>query len=417
MGIFVPGCRPGEKDRLEMPLQTLGNLEVTGKRVLMRVDFNVPLADGRVGDDTRIRAALPTILAVLEKRPARLILLTHVGRPKGQRVPELSVHPIAAALQGLLAGQNGESGYTVECAEDCIGPRVEKLLQETTSDVVMLENVRYHAAETKNEAGFAGQLAGLGDVFVNDAFGTVHRAHASTVGVAELLPSAAGLLIEKEMRYLDPILRNPERPLVGVIGGAKISSKLSVLSSLLHKVDTLVIGGGMAYTFLAAQGHQIGESICEPDQIPVAAKLLEDVKNHSHMRLILPIDHIVVDSKNTEADSETTVGVDIPRGRQAMDVGPQTVQLIYEHLKDAKLVFWNGPLGVFENPKFATGTQKVAELLAASSATTVVGGGDSVAAINLFGLAGSFDHVSTGGGASMEFIEGKQLPGIAVLTK
>ena len=391
-----------------MPLRQIADLEIANKRVLLRVDFNVPLDKGAVTDDTRIRAALPTIYEILTRNPQRLIILTHVGRPQGARVPALSVRPIAERLSSLL-------GQQVIAAEDCIGPRVEALLNTTDSTIVMVENVRFYGEETKNDKTFSAQLAGLGDVFINDAFGAAHRAHASTEGVAHHLPSAAGRLIEKEIRYLAPILSDPQRPLVAIIGGAKISTKFAILSSLLRKVDSLIIGGGMAYTFLKAQGHSIGDSLYEQEQLTTASNLLQEVNNHPHLKLLLPADHVVVKSGNS-AETETTMGIDIPNDRQAMDIGPQTVRNIHNELNGAKLIFWNGPLGVFENPTFAVGTMKVAELLSVSPATTIIGGGDTVAAINERNLAHTYDHVSTGGGASMEFIEGKQLPGIAVLS-
>lgn len=395
-----------------MALRTLQDISIEGARVLMRVDFNVPLSNGVVTDDTRIRAALPTIREILGRRPRCLILLTHVGRPRGRRVAGLVVKPIAARLSQLL-------GVEVPAANQCVGPSVQALIDATPEGgTIMLENVRFHEQETKNDPQFAKQLAAYGDVFVNDAFGTVHRAHASTVGIARLLPNAAGLLIKKEIAYLSPVLNTPQRPLVAIIGGAKISSKISVLSSLIKRVDKLIIGGGMAYTFLCAQRHRIGTSLVETDQVEVAATLLENARNSTHLHILLPLDHRVIPhDAEGEVETETTIGVDIPDRRKAVDIGPKTIRAIGAELTGSKTVFWNGPMGIFEIDGYAQGTMKVAQLLARCPATTIVGGGDSVAALNKFGLASKIDHISTGGGASMEYIEGKTLPGLAVLKR
>lgn len=393
-----------------MVLRTLDDITISDARVLMRVDFNVPLSEGVVVDDTRIRAALPTIGAVLKKKPRYLMLLTHVGRPNGVRNPSLSVKPIVARLAKLLKKD-------VITVSDCVGPSVQQAADSAPEGaVIMLENVRFHEQETKNDPRFADQLASYGDVFVNDAFGTVHRAHASTVGVAERLPSAAGLLIRKEIAYLSPVLSNPKRPLIAIIGGAKVSSKIAILSSFIKRVNTLIIGGAMAYTFLRAQGHRVGDSLVEIEQIEVAEDLLKNAATSHHLKLILPADHLVIPTDSQgEVETETTVGVDIPDHRQAVDIGPQTVRLIAAALEGAATVFWNGPMGIFEIDNYAQGTLKVAQLLARCSATTIVGGGDSVAAVNKFNISADIDHISTGGGASMEYIEGKTLPGIAVL--
>lgn len=393
-----------------MALRTLDDITISGARVLMRVDFNVPLKDGVVTDDTRIRAALPTIRKILELKPRYVILLTHVGRPRGERVPELSVKPIVARLTKLLARK-------VVGVADCVGPSVQQAINDAPEGgVMMLENVRFHTQETKNDPQFATQLASYGDVFVNDAFGTVHRAHASTVGVAERLPSAAGLLIKREITYLSPVLNNPKRPLIAIIGGAKVSSKIAVLSSLIKRVNKLIIGGGMAYTFLRAQGHLVGGSLVENEQLDIASELLKDAHAYNHLELILPLDHLVVPIESeSEMETETTVGVEIPGNRKAVDIGPKTVRLIAKALEGAQTVFWNGPMGIFELDNYAQGTMKVAQLLAHCSATTIVGGGDSVAAVNKFNLSDQIDHISTGGGASMEYIEGKDLPGLTAL--
>ena len=393
-------------------LRTLDNFPLTGKRVLVRVDFNVPLQHRVVMDDTRIRAALPTIRKIIAQSPQFVVLLTHVGRPNGERIAPLSVKPIAERLTKLLRRE-------VTVADDCVGPKVESILSTVEKGgVVMLENLRFHEQESQNDSRFAARLAAHGDVFVNDAFGTVHRAHASTVGIAKILPSAAGLLIEKEIKYLRPVLSNPQHPLVAIIGGAKVSSKIGILSSLIKKVDKLIIGGGMAYTFMRAQKHQIGDSLFEADQYEVAVELLQDAKKYSHLELLLPLDHLIIRSDAEVKDgteTETTITVNIPNYRKAVDIGPQTVRKISTALRDAKTVFWNGPMGIFEVDNYAQGTMKVAQLLARCPATTIVGGGDSVAAVNKFNLSHQIDHISTGGGASMEYIEGKTLPGLAVL--
>jgi len=393
-----------------MALRTLKDIELAHKRVLVRVDFNVPLKNGKVMDDTRIRAALPTIEEILAHAPRYIVLLTHVGRPKGTRIAELSVKPIAEYLGEML-------GRDVIVTDDCVGPQVQSTLGNVPEgSIVMLENLRFHEQETKNDDEFTAELARYGDCFISDAFGTVHRAHASTVGIAKRLPSAAGLLIQKEVEYLRPVLNNPDRPLVAIIGGAKISSKIGILSSLTKKVAKLIIGGGMEYTFLTAGGHSIGKSLVETNHIDTAAELLEHAKKYSHLELILPFDHLVVpaDAKE-EHETETTIDVNIPATKKAVDIGPQTVRAIMQAIKDAHTIFWNGPMGIFEIDSYAQGTMKVARLLARSDATTIVGGGDSIAAINTFNLSDEIDHISTGGGASIEYLEGKMLPGIAAL--
>ena len=383
--------------------------DCTNKKVLIRVDFNVPVKDGIVTDDTRIRAALPTINALLDKG-ASLIVMSHFGRPKGKKNPEFSMAPIAKRFEELL-------GRKVTLAPDVIGPEVESAVKALKKgDVLLLENVRFYAQEEANDPEFAKTLASYGDLYVNDAFGTAHRAHASTEGVAHFLPSYAGLLIEKEVKFMAPLLSNPEKPLVAIIGGSKVSSKISVLESLLKTCDTIVIGGGMAYTFLAVRGHAIGKSLLEEEFKETASSFLKQAEAQN-VRVILPVDHLCGAEFDEKTEAVVVDGIDIPENLIGMDIGPKTVDLIVDALKGAKSIVWNGPMGVFEFDTFAKGTLAVAKALAESGATTVVGGGDSVAAINKFDLADRISHVSTGGGASLEFLEGKTLPGIKALEK
>jgi len=390
-----------------MSLRTVRDMDVAGKRVLVRVDYNVPLKDGKVTDDTRIVKSLPTLKHILDNG-GRLVLMSHLGRPKGKVTPAMSLAPVAERLSTLI-------GKPVAMAPDCVGEEAERLAMALgDGGVLMLENVRFHPEETENDPGFARELARLGDLYVNDAFGTAHRAHASTEGVAHLLPSAAGFLIETEVRFLRPLVTNPEKPFVAIIGGAKVSSKIAVLETLLPKCDSLIIGGGMAYTFLKVQGHTIGDSLCEEDFLDTAKSLLQSAEKEG-VAVILPSDHVVAAEFSDNAAAEAVGGPDIPAGRIGMDIGPRTISAIADALKGAKSIVWNGPMGVFEFQAFSTGTLEVAKLVAACDGTTVVGGGDSVAAVNTFGLADSIDHVSTGGGASLEFLEGKRLPGIAAL--
>lgn len=390
-----------------MALRTLQSTDISGKRVLMRADFNVPLKDGAITDDTRIRAALESIRYVLGQG-CPLILMSHLGRPKGQRLPEASLAPVADRLASLL-------GVPVTMAPDTIGDEVERLAADLApGSILMLENVRFHTGETKNDADFAAALARLGDVFVNDAFGTAHRAHASTEGVAHLLPSCAGFLIEREISFFQPILDDPRKPLVAVIGGAKVSSKIAVLESLLPNCASMIIGGGMAYTFLKAQGHAVGKSLVEEEYLGTAADFLSAAGKRG-TTVVLPTDHVVAAEFSADAEAEQVSTVDIPDDRMALDIGPETTRRCVEALTGAATIVWNGPMGVFEFDRFATGTRAVAEAIAASGAITVVGGGDSVAAANQFGIADRLSHVSTGGGASLEFLEGKQLPGIEIL--
>lgn len=392
-----------------MALRTLKDLEFKGKRVLMRADFNVPLKDGRITDDTRIQAALPTIRSIIEQGGA-LILMSHLGRPKDGPTPEFSLKPVAQRLGELL-------GFEVPIAPDCIGPDVEKMAGELAGGrVLLLENVRFYKEETKNDPDFAKKLAALGDVYVNDAFGTAHRAHASTEGVAHILPGAAGLLIQKEVEAFTPLITNPQKPMVAVIGGAKVSSKIGVLETLLPNCSSLIIGGGMTYTFLKAQGYTIGNSLLEEDYVDTAKELLKKA-DAAGVKVVLPLDHIVAGEFSESAAGEKVDGIDVPDGKIGMDVGLKTLEQIRPLIAEAKTVIWNGPMGVFEFKNFEAGTKAVAEMIADCSGITVVGGGDSVAATNQFGLADKMSHVSTGGGASLEFLEGRKLPGIAILEK
>lgn len=393
-----------------MGLRTVKDLDLTGKRVLMRVDFNVPLKEGVVTDMTRIERALPTIRYVLEQEGASVVVMTHLGRPKGEKKAEFSLKPVAKAFSQAL-------GREVIAADDCIGEEVEaQAAALKPGQVMLLENVRFYKEETDNDPEFAQRLAALGDVFINDAFGTAHRAHASTEGVTKFLPSAAGFLIEKEVAFFAPLLSNPEKPFVAVIGGAKVSSKIGVLETLMDTCDALVIGGGMSYTFLKVQGRNIGKSLFESDYVETARNLLKKAEAKG-VRVILPVDHVCGKDFSEDTEPVYVDAADIPDDLLGMDVGEKTLELIKSELADAKSIVWNGPMGVFEFDKFSKGTVSVAEMVAVSKGTTVVGGGDSVAAVNKFGYADRIDHVSTGGGASLEFLEGKILPGIAALSE
>ncbi len=391
-----------------MAVKTLKDLDLKNKRVLVRVDFNVPVKGGAITDDTRIREALPTINYILEQPGASLVLMSHLGRPKGGPHPDFSLKITADRLSELI-------GKPVKMAPDCIGAATEALAKALKAgEVLMLENVRFHKEEEANDAGFAKALSVMGDVYVNDAFGTAHRAHASTEGLAHLLPAAAGFLIEKEVKFFGSLLAHPEKPFVAIIGGAKVSTKIAVLESLLPKVSTFIIGGGMAYTFLKTQGIEVGQSLVEEEFIATAKQFLDQAKAKG-VEVILPVDHVVAASFKEDAAPHAIDGAAIPAGMIAMDVGPKTLALYKDKIAAAKSIVWNGPLGVFEFKSFAQGTLSVAQMVAAASGTTVVGGGDSVAAVNKFGLKDKINHVSTGGGASLEFLEGKQLPGITAL--
>jgi phosphoglycerate kinase len=391
--------------------RTVETLPVQGKRVLVRVDYNVPLNDeGAITDDTRIRETLPTLHHLLQKGAA-IILCSHLGRPKGTVNPKYSLKPVAQRLEELLK-------KPVKMAPDCVGPEVKALAEALKpGEILLLENLRFHPEEEANNPAFASELASLAEAFVQDAFGAVHRAHASTAGVAAKLPSAAGLLLTKEIYFLSKALEHPERPFIAILGGAKVSDKIAVIDSLLEKVNGLVIGGAMAYTFLKAQGVEVGNSRIEADRIETAKSLIKKAQE-KHIQLFLPHDHVIVQQVDGKAPSQTTSSRDIPVGWIGVDIGPQTIKFLSPLLQKSKTVLWNGPMGIFEMEPFGAGTLAVAKALAEATkhgAVTIVGGGDSVAAVKQAGLGEELSHISTGGGASLEFLEGKNLPGIAAL--
>ena len=387
-----------------MNKKSVKDLDVGGKRVLVRVDFNVPVKDGEVTDDTRIRRALPTVRDLLE-RGGRPILISHLGRPKGEPDPKYTMDPVAKRLEELL-------GAPVQKLDAAVGPEVEAALADAPEGgVTLLENSRFYPGETKNDPELAEGLAALAELYVNDAFGAAHRAHATTVGVAEKLPAAAGLLMQEELDYLDSVLRTPERPFVAILGGAKVSDKLGVIESLLGAADTLLIGGAMCFTFFKAQGYEIGQSLVEEDYIDEAKRLLGEAGD----KLVLPVDVVVSEAMEEGAEARVVPIEEIPDGMMGLDVGPRTVEAFRSYIADARTVFWNGPMGVFEIEAFAKGTEGVARAVAESDATSVVGGGDSVAAVGKLGLEDEMSFISTGGGASLEYVEGKELPGVAVL--
>jgi len=388
---------------------TIADIDVKGKRVIARVDFNVPLdAEGKVTDDKRIREALPTIRAIIEKG-GKLIIVSHLGRPKNGPEAKFSMKPAAERLSELL-------GKEVILAKDVIGEDAQaKAAALKEGEILMLENVRFHKEEEKNDPAFAKALSALADIYVNDAFGTAHRAHASTAGLADYLPAVSGYLIKKELDIMGKALEAPERPFVAILGGAKVSDKISVIENLIDKVDTLIIGGGMAYTFLKSKGLSIGNSLCENDKLDLAKELLEKAEKKG-VKLLLPMDNVA--GKEFKADTESAVfEAGIPEGWMGLDIGPKTIELFSKAVKDAKTVVWNGPMGVFEMDRFAVGTRAVANAIAESSALSIVGGGDSAAAVEQLGFADKITHISTGGGASLEFLEGKELPGIAALNE
>lgn len=391
---------------------TLNDIEVKGKKVLMRVDFNVPIIDGKITDDNRIVQALPSINYVLDAG-GLLILTSHLGRPKGEPKTEFSLKPVADHLATLI-------NSNVHFATDCVGKEATNVIEEATfGEVVVLENVRFNKEETENDEIFSGQLASHADVFVNDAFGSSHRAHASVAGVTQYLqPAASGFLLEKEIKYLSDSVNDPNRPFVAILGGAKVSDKIPVIEALLDKVDTIIIGGGMAYTFLVANGKSVGKSLLQKEMIPTAKKLMESAKEKG-VNLMLPFDFVIADDFSNDANQEVVDEDNIKDGWEALDIGPQSAISFGNVIKAAKTVVWNGPMGVFEMPSFAEGTNAVAQALVEATqfgATTIIGGGDSASAIKQAGLSDQVSHVSTGGGASLEYLEGKDLPGVTSLT-
>ncbi|MBI2252104.1 MAG: phosphoglycerate kinase [Armatimonadetes bacterium] len=388
-----------------MPKATIRDINLDGKKVLVRVDYNVPLKDRKITDDTRIRETIPTINYLLGKK-AKIILISHLGRPKGI-TPELRLDPLALRLSEILR-------KPVKKLDDCIGDEVEKYIENMRiEEIVLLENIRFYPQEEKNDLEFAKKLARLGEVYVNDAFGCAHRAHASTFGIANFLPAVAGFLMEKELKFLGMILENPARPFVTILGGAKVADKIKVIENLLKKVDALLIGGGMAYTFLNAEGFEIGKSLLD-EKISLACEILKEVKQRN-IKFKLPLDTVITEKLEEGYPSEL-VSIDrIPKNMIGADIGPKTIAEFSEILKTAQTIFWNGPLGVFEMPSFSKGTEEIAKIISTLSATTIVGGGDSVFSIKKLGLSDKFTHISTGGGASLEFLEGEKLPGVEVL--
>lgn len=389
--------------------KTVRDIDAAGKKVLVRCDFNVPMKDGKITDDIRIVSALPTIKYLTENNAA-VILMSHMGRPKGEAKPEFSLKPVADRLSELL-GREIIFAASPQVVDDDVKAVAEKL---EGGQVMLLENVRYRAEETKNIEPFTGQLAALGEIFVNDAFGTAHRAHCSTTGIAEYMPSVSGFLIEKEVKFLGNALENPQRPFVAIMGGAKVGDKIPVIENLMKKVDSLIIGGGMSYTFFKAMGYEIGKSILDEESIELAKSIMDKAEK-SGIELILPIDTVCAKEFNNESEKAVFDRDKIPADMMGMDIGPKTIELYRECIGKAKTVVWNGPAGVFEMPAFAEGTKAIAAALAESDAITIIGGGDSAAAVEQFGLADKMTHISTGGGASLEYLEGKELPGIACL--
>ena len=391
-----------------MNKKTIKDIDLKDKKVLVRCDFNVPMDENKnITDNRRIVAALPTIKYLLEQN-CKVILCSHLGRPKGEFKPEYSLKPVAKELSKLL-------GQEVIMAEDVIGEDAKNKAENLKNgEVLLLENVRFHREETDNDPEFAKKLASFGEVFVNDAFGTAHRAHASTEGVTKYLPAVSGFLIEKELKFLGEALENPERPFVAILGGSKVSDKIGVIENLLEKVDTLIIGGGMAYTFFKAQGYSVGDSLCEEDKCDLALEIMEKAKEKK-VKFLLPIDNKIGKEFKPDTESKTVKSTEIPDGWEGLDIGEETIKLYKEELQNAKTIVWNGPLGVFEFDQFAVGTNEIAKALGDIDAIKIIGGGDSAAAVEKAGLADKMTHISTGGGASLEFLEGKKLPGIEAL--
>ncbi len=391
-----------------MNKKTVKDIDLKGKKVLVRCDFNVPMNEKQeITDNTRIVAALPTIKYLLENNCA-IILCSHLGRPKGEFKSEYSLKPVAKELENLL-------GKEIIMANDVIGEDAKAKAQELQNgQIMLLENVRFHKEETENDKEFSKQLASMAEVYVSDAFGSTHRAHSSTAGVAEFLPAVSGFLIEKELKFLGNAVSNPERPFVAILGGAKVSDKIGVIDNLLEKVDTLIIGGGMAYTFFKAQGYEVGNSICEGDKLDLAKELMKKAEEKG-VKLMLPIDTKIAKEYKADAESKTVKYNEIPEGWEGLDIGEETIKLYAKELENAKTVVWNGPLGVFEFDQFAVGTDEIAKIISKIDATTIIGGGDSSAAVKKAGLEDKMTHISTGGGASLEFLEGKALPGIECL--
>ena len=392
-----------------MNKKTIKDIDLKGKKVFVRCDFNVPLDEnGNITDNRRIVAALPTIKYLLDQN-CKIILASHLGRPKGEVNPKFSLKPVANELSKLL-------GKEVKLAEDVVGPSAKELTSNVKEgEIVLLENVRFDAREEKNDESLSKEFASMAEIFVNDAFGTAHRAHSSTAGIAEFLPAVSGFLIEKELEFLGSALENPQRPFIAILGGAKVSDKLGVIESLLEKVDTLIIGGGMAYTFFKSIGYSVGKSICELDKLDLAKELMEKAKQ-KNVKLVLPIDNVIAKEIAPDTENKVIDSDNIPDEWEGLDIGPKTVELFKEELKGAKTIIWNGPVGFSEYEIFANGTRSIAQALAEKEdAVTIIGGGDSAAAIEKMGLSDKMTHISTGGGASLEFLEGKKLPGIECL--